>query len=179
MAVINLKDYFWLKRGFSLSIPDSAKPRLFDRMRHLLQARKLPAMLLGTIILALAANSYELLCTAGFPVIYTRLLTLQGLSDPAHYAYLALYNIVYVLPLFIIVVVYTLTLGSRKLSEGEGRVLKLVSGLMMLGLGSALVAAPDYLSKPEVAGGLIIVAVFAGALAWRQEKKGSRKTTRT
>jgi hypothetical protein len=174
MAVINLKDYFWLKRGFSLSIPDSAKPRLFDRMRHLLQARKLPAMLLGTIILALAANSYELLCTAGFPVIYTRLLTLQGLSDPAHYAYLALYNTVYVLPLFIIVVVYTLTLGSRKLSKGEGRVLKLVSGLMMLGLGSALVAAPDYLSKPEVAGGLIIVAVFAGALAWRQEKKGSR-----
>lgn len=177
MAAVNLKDYVWFKRGFSLSIPDSARPRLYVRMRRLLMMHSLPGMLLGTVTLALAANSYELLCTAGFPMIYTRLLTLQGLSASTHYAYLALYSIVYVLPLFAIVVTYVFTLGSRKLSEGEGRVLKLVSGLMMLGLGSALVMAPDYLSKPEVAGGLMFLAILAGLLAWWRERKGSGTTT--
>jgi hypothetical protein len=37
-------------------------------------------MLIGTLVLALAANSYELLCTAGFPMVYTRALTLHDLS---------------------------------------------------------------------------------------------------
>lgn len=179
MAVVNLKDYVWFGRGFSFSIPDSVKPRLFERMRRLLKTRSLPGMLLGTVTLALAANSYELLCTAGFPVVYTRLLTLQGLSGPAHYAYLLLYNIVYVLPLLAIVLVYVRTLGSRKLSEGEGRVLKLVSGIMMLGLGSALVVEPEYLSNPAAAVGLMVVAALAGVLAWRRERKAVRTATRT
>jgi hypothetical protein len=169
MAALNLKDYLWFRRGMSLSIPDSAKPRLFERMRRLLKARSLPAMLLGTVTLALAANSYELLCTAGFPVIYTRLLTLQDLPGPAHYAYLALYNLVYVLPLLTIVLLYVRTLGSRKLSEAEGRILKLVSGLMMLGLGTALLLAPGYLSRPEVAIGLVLIAVLSGVIAWWRE----------
>lgn len=171
MALLNLKDYLWFKQGPSLSIPDSARPRLFQRMRGLIQARSLPAMLLATVTLALAANSYELLCTAGFPMIYTRLLTLQGLTAPSYYAYLALYNLVYILPLMTIVLIYVRTLGSRKLSEREGRVLKLVSGLMMLGLGSALVFAPAYLSKPQAAGGLVLLALLLGALAWRREPR--------
>ena len=171
MATLNLKDYLWFGRGASLSIPDSAKPRLFERMRRLLKARRLPTMLIGTVTLALAANSYELLCTAGFPVIYTRLLTLQDLSRPAHYAYLALYNLVYVLPLLTIVLLYVHTLGSRKLGETEGRILKLVSGLMMLGLGSALVLAPEHLSRPEVAGGLVLIALLSGVLAWQRERR--------
>jgi glutaredoxin len=173
MAAANLKDYFWFRQGFSLSIPDTAKPRLFDRMRRLLRVRSLPAMLLGTVTLALAANSYELLCTAGFPFVYTRLLTLQGLSGASHYAYLALYNTIYVLPLLVILLLYVRTLGSRKLSEGEGRVLKLVSGLMMLGLGTALVIAPQALSRPELAAGLVLIAVLAGVLAWRRNKRPS------
>ena len=75
------------------------------------------------------------------------------------------------LPLLAIVLIYVRTLGSRKFSEGEGRVLKLVSGLMMLGLGSVLVAAPEYLSRPEVAGGFVLIAVLVGVPAWRRERK--------
>lgn len=172
MATLSLKDYVWFGRSISLSIPDSAKPRLFERMRGLLRARSLSAMLVGTVTLALAANSYELLCTAGFPVIYTRLLTLQDLSIPAYYAYLALYNAVYVLPLLFIVLLYVRTLGSRKLSLAEGRILKLVSGLMMLGLGTALLLTPDYLSRPEFAGGLVLIALLVGVVAWRHEHGG-------
>ncbi|MBD3260727.1 MAG: hypothetical protein GF334_03485, partial [Candidatus Altiarchaeales archaeon] len=71
IAAINIKDYFWFKKGVSLSIPDSAKPGLYKRMRSLVKATHLPSMIFGTIILAIAANTYELLCTAGFPMIYT------------------------------------------------------------------------------------------------------------
>ena len=50
-------------------------------------------------------------------------------------------------PLLAIVLAFTLTLGARKLTERQGRVLKLLSGLMMLGLGAVLLVAPDRLSS--------------------------------
>jgi hypothetical protein len=163
IALINIKDYFWFRKGVSLSIPEAAKPGLYQRVRGLLRADSLPAMTLGTVALAIAANSYELLCTAGFPMIYTRLLTLADLSPWQHYAYLGFYNLIYVTPLLIITILFTFTLGSRKLSEEEGRLLKLVSGIMMLGLGALLVWFPAALNDLRMA-----LALIAGALlaAW-------------
>jgi hypothetical protein len=161
---INVKDFVWPKRGISLSIPERAKPGFYARTRDLVGAANLPAMLAGTVTLALAANAYELLCTAGFPLVFTRILTLSDLSTPAYYGYLALYNLVYVLPLLAIVVVFVVTLGARKLKEGEGRVLKLLSGLMMLGLGLVLLFAPEALSHPLTALALILAALVATAL---------------
>jgi hypothetical protein len=38
------------------------------------------------------------------------------------------------------------TLGRRKLQEKEGRWLKLLSGVVMLGLAVALLARPDWLA---------------------------------
>jgi hypothetical protein len=163
IALINIKDYFWFKQGVSLSIPDSAKPGLYQRVRGLLRADSLPALTLGTIALAIAANSYELLCTAGFPMVYTRLLTLSDLSPWQHYAYLALYNVVYVIPLMVITLIFTYTLGSRKLSEVEGRLLKLLSGIMMLSLGVLLVVAPAALNDLRVALALLTGSV---GIAW-------------
>jgi uncharacterized membrane protein HdeD (DUF308 family) len=68
-----------------------------------------------------------------------------------------------VIPLLAIVIVFVRTMGARKLSESEGRVLKLVSGLMMLGFGLVLLAAPQLLTNP-LASILILVAAVGGAL---------------
>lgn len=165
VALVNIKDYFWFKQGPSLSIPEGAKPGLYQRMRGLLYADHLPALLLGTVALAIVANSYELLCTTGFPMIYTRILTLAGLTPLEHYLYLGLYNLIYVLPLLAIVLVFTQTLGGRKLTATEGRLLKLVSGLMMLGLGMVLLVAPEALNSPVAALGLLVASIgLAGVI---------------
>lgn len=174
IALINIKDYFWFKQGVSLSIPEAAKPGLYQRMRGLLKSDNLPALTLGAIALAVAANSYELLCTAGFPMVYTRLLTLAGLPPAAYYGWLALYNVIYILPLLAITLVFTFTLGARKLSEAEGRLLKLVSGLMMLALGVLLVLRPDALNHLGVALGLPVFAVALSTLIHRTWKNVSR-----
>jgi hypothetical protein len=68
-GAVNIKDFFWFEKGLSLSIPESRKPDIFRRARAILTADRLAAMLAATIFLAIAANSYELLCTAGFPMV--------------------------------------------------------------------------------------------------------------
>lgn len=167
IALINIKDFFWLHRGISLSIPERSKPDLYRRVRGLLDNGRMPALLFGTVVLALVANSYELLCTAGFPMVYTRVLTINELSPSAYYGYLALYNAIYIIPLLIIVGVFSYTLGSRKLSERGGRLLKLLSGLMMLELGLVLVFAPALLNSAGIAALLLLTALLLTWLAAR------------
>lgn len=163
IALINIKDYFLFQRGLSLSIPNKAKPRLFERMRGIVQASNLPVLVTGTVMLAVVANSYELLCTAGFPMVYTRILTLKALPMADYYLYLAFYNMVYVIPLLLIVLAFVFALGGRKLKESEGRVLKLLSGTMMLGLGLMLLLAPDRLTNPLAS--MLVLALALGLTA--------------
>lgn len=163
MGAVNIKDFLYFHKGVTLSIPESGKADIFHRARRMLGAGNLPAMLAATIILAIAANFYELLCTAGFPMVFTRLLTLHDSSATRHYLYLALYNVIYVLPLLVIVMTFVRGMGSRKLSEREGRLLKLLSGLMMLGLGFLLLLAPERLGEVGVAVALPAAAI---ALTW-------------
>jgi hypothetical protein len=164
VALINIKDFFFFKKGVSLVIPEKAMPRLFGRMRNLLKSSSLPTMAAGTMVLAVSANAYELLCTAGFPMIYTRALTLRNLTMLEYYLYLALYNVVYVIPLAIIVLIITVTLGSRKLTEWQGRQLKLISGLMMFFLGLILLVDPAILNNAAASvlmlGAVIVISAI-------------------
>jgi hypothetical protein len=121
-------------------------------------------MLFGTSVLAILANAYELLCTAGFPMVYTRVLTLKGLGTGTYYLYLLFYNIVYVVPLAVVVLIFTLTLGSRKLTEFQGRSLKLISGFMMVCLSFVLLAGREWLGNPFAAVAMLGVAVAASAV---------------
>ncbi|MGD8934295.1 MAG: hypothetical protein PVF35_05925, partial [Gammaproteobacteria bacterium] len=164
IGAINTKDYFMFRQGPSLTLPESVKPTLYRRMRNLLKADSLTTMLLGTSILAIAANSYELLCTAGFPMVYTRLLTLNELGNFQYYAYLVLYNLIYILPLIVIVIIFSFTLGAHKLSEQQGRLLKLLSGLMMLGLGLVMVFKPDVLISSIWPGFILLLSAITIAL---------------
>lgn len=171
IGMLNIKDYFAFKQGLSLSISDTRKADLFQRSRRLLQAERLPTMLLATVLLAIAANFYELLCTAGLPMVFTRLLTLREQGTGQHYLYLLLYNLIYVLPLLLIVIGFVRTLGSRKLSEREGRLLKLLSGLMMFGLGILLVWAPEKLDQPMFA---LLIPLAAIVLTWLSARFGRK-----
>jgi thiol-disulfide isomerase/thioredoxin len=171
VAVINTKDFFFFSEGVSLSIPEKAKPKLFERMRNLLKATSISSMLMGTVVLAIAANGYELLCTAGFPMVFTRILTLQDLTTGQYYLYLVMYNCIYVIPLATIVAIFTVTLGAKKLTEWQGRKLKLLSGLMMFFLGLILLIDPGLLNNIFVAAAILATVFIFFALTIFLTKK--------
>lgn len=145
VGAVNIKDFFAFGTGLSLSIPESAKPRLYARIRRILQAEYLAGAVTGVVILAGLVNTIELLCTAGFPAVYTQILTMQQLPTWQYYAYLALYNLAYILDDTIMVTIAVITLSRRKLQEQAGRWLKLTSGLVMAGLGAVLLLQPNWL----------------------------------
>jgi glutaredoxin len=146
IGAVHVKDFFALHRGFSLSIPESVKPGLYQRMRGVVRAENLPAALGGVVVIAVLVNLVELLCTAGLPALYTQVLSYYRLDTTGYYGYLLLYNLAYIADDSLMVAIAVVTLGQRKLQEREGRWLKLVSGVVILVLGALLLFAPGVLA---------------------------------
>jgi glutaredoxin len=145
IGTIHIKDYFAFKKGVSLSIPDSAKPGLYQKMRSVVYAENLFAALLAVSVLALLVNMVELACTVGLPALYTQILASRAPDPIQHYGYLLLYNLAYIFDDTVMVIIAVFTLSSRRLQESEGRWLKLVSGSVIFAVGALLIAAPQWL----------------------------------
>jgi len=138
-GLINVKDFFAFGRGITLGIPERAKPGIYRRMRGLLHAPTMSAAIVGAAVLAILVQVVEFLCTSGFPALFTRILTLRQLDTWNYYGYVLLYNLAYMLDDIIVLTIGVVMLSRHRLQEKEGRVLKLVSGVVMIALGLYLV----------------------------------------
>jgi hypothetical protein len=147
VGAVNVKDFFAFHKGLTLSIPESAKPGLYRRIRAVARAETIPLAMLAAAVLAVLVNFIELLCTAGLPALYTEVLASQGLPAWKRYAYLALYDVAYMFDDMIAVGVAVVTLSRHKLQERGGRWLKLLSGAVMLALALVLLFRPEWLSR--------------------------------
>lgn len=143
---IHIKDFFALKKGVSLSIPESAKTRIYNAVNRILRAENLAGALVTVITLAAMVNIVELACTAGLPVMYTQILASQSLSNTEHYAYLLLYNVSYMFDDSVMIFIAIITLSRKRLQEKGGRIMKLVSGLVISFLGLVFLFAPQWFS---------------------------------
>jgi thiol-disulfide isomerase/thioredoxin len=154
-GLINIKDFFFFKKGISLTISDEHRGRIFRHAGKIVKKvdkaeskKAIILALLGTAALAALVNLVELGCTAMLPAAYMSALFNQYGNTIGfyHVFYTAFYSFVYVIPLFAILGDFLYSFKSDRLSENQARILKLVGGLIMLGLGLVLLIKPDLLS---------------------------------
>jgi len=145
VGFVHAKDFFALHEGLTFSIPDRAKPGIYARVTRILTARSMGAALMAVTVLAVMVNMVELLCTAGLPAVYTNVLAQHELPRWQVYAYIGLYQVFYMLDDAVMVVIAIMTLSNARLQEASGQWLKLLSGVVMIGLGFALILKPEWL----------------------------------
>jgi thiol-disulfide isomerase/thioredoxin/uncharacterized membrane protein HdeD (DUF308 family) len=161
-AAINIKDYFAFKQGVSLSIPESQKPGLYRQMRALADPnRSMGSLIAGTVVLAAGVSLVEFSCTAGFPMLWTNLLTTQAVTGATFLALLALYLLIYQLDELLIFAGAVATMKATRMEEKHGRVLKLASGMLMLALAVVMLVNPALMNSLSSA--LLIFAAAAAA----------------
>jgi len=181
-GILNMKDFFFFKKGPSASIPDSQKSELYQQMRHLVKITSVPSLIAATIIFAISANVVELFCSLQIPLLYNAQLLSYDLTGFEYYMYIFFYNVIYVIPLIIIVTIMIITLGRWKISETQGRVLKLFPGIMIFSLGELLLLNPDLLSNIFVAIGVLAYSLILTLVVYFISKlldKDENKITRT
>ncbi len=147
-ALVNIKDYFWFQQGLSFTISDKHKPGIFKRMRNIIhQDMSTLAMVGATVIMALGVTLVELPCTAGFPVIWTNIAAQQGASGIEFALLFLTYIAIYLGVEIAILATAVITLKKNVFEEKHGRILKLISGVIMLALAYGIVFAYDALNS--------------------------------
>ena len=157
-GLVNVKDYFWFQEGLSLTIPETYKLEIGDKARKLIDKGKtLPAVMAATALMALGVTLVELPCTAGFPVIWTGILSARDLSGPVFVGLFLGYMVIYLFDELLVFGTVAVTLESSRIREEHGKVLKLVGGTLMLTLGTSFLFAPGLMEN--VKGSLIVFGV--------------------
>lgn len=138
-GLLEIKDFFWYGKGFSLQmLPGGAKRLEYYTAKIAKMEQRHPALLLlMTAILGVFVVLVELPCT-GAPYFAILGLLAQG-SYAAAVPLLLLYNFVFVLPLFIIIGIGYFGTSSDRLEswrkEHRG-LMRLVIGLFLICLGA-------------------------------------------
>lgn len=132
VGLFNIKDFIWYGGGgFVMEIPRSWRPT----MQKLLLRASSPA---GAFLIGLAVTAFELPCTGG-PYLFVLGLLSHSLSSVEIIPLLLYYNLIFVSPLILLTILIYLGYASVEKAidwkERNLRLLHLLAGLLMLGLG--------------------------------------------
>ena len=141
----NLREYFANRAGVCKLTEGPTRRRRMEKIKEAIQTRKFWLALGGIILLAIAVNLVELICSAGFPVIYLQILSLNKLPFWQYYLYMVLYIFMYMLDDMIIFVAAMVTLQLLGVGTRYKQISNLVGGVLMLILGVLLIFRPEAL----------------------------------
>ena len=100
----------------------------------------------GMMGLAISVNLIELLCSAGFPVLFTQVLSLNHLSNLQYIGYLLLYVFFFLLDDLVVFIIAMKTSELTGISTKYGKYSHLVGGAVMILLGILMVLKPEWLT---------------------------------
>ena len=127
LGLVNIKEFFWYGKWISLGIPHASKKYIIG----LVHKAPIPAALILGMLVGLCSFG----CTAG---IYFSILGLLLTKATQGFFYLLMYNIMFILPLIIILIIASnrnVVEKMEKLEESEKKYVKLIAGIIMIILG--------------------------------------------
>ena len=132
-GIIELKDFFFYGKWFSLEIPKFSKPTI----ERLIKMATIPS----AILLGLFVSIVEIPCAGAFPFFYLTILADKA-SGIMNTVYLLWYNLFFVIPLVILTFIFYLGLlkveRAEKTRLEKRKYMRLVAGLIMILLGLAM-----------------------------------------
>jgi glutaredoxin len=141
----NLKEYWTDTSGACTLSHGARRQRTMARLKETVTRRKFWLALGGIVVLAFLVNLVELICSAGFPVVYLQILSLTPMPFWQYYLYLLLYILIFMLDDIIVFVVAMLTLQLMGVTTRYKRFSNLIGGLLMLLIGALLILKPGWL----------------------------------
>ena len=134
-GLLELKDFFWYGKGPSLALLPGASKRIK------MYANRISGNIYSAFFLGVFVALVELPCTGA---VYLAILSVMSLSgvDAATVGWLVVYNIIFVLPLIVILFAFYKGLSAEKIEEWRKRNrawMRLAIGLVLLFLGAWMI----------------------------------------
>jgi len=142
----SLRDYLVNKAGGCQVAKGEKRQKVFARIKEITQKKNFFLALGGIILLALAVNLVELVCSAGLPAIYTQVLSLNQLPGWQYYLYLLGYVFFFMVDDLFVFFTAMITLRAVGIETKYARFSRLFGGLIILIIGLLLIFKPGWLT---------------------------------
>lgn len=147
IEIVNIKDYFFFKKLITFSIPEKFKPRIYNSLKNIFKKNSKRQIFFSTILVASGITIIELPCTAGFPVLWSNLISNYKINTVLYFLLLALYLFIYLIDEIILLITSIITLRASKITKQKGKKLKLLSGIIMVVLSFVLIFNPKLMNN--------------------------------
>lgn len=143
---INLRGYIKHRKVSGCDVVDDKKRnRIITRIKKFTTEKNFWLAILGVIVLAISVNVVELACSAGLPVMFIEILSLNNLTAIEEIIYIILYMLFFLLDDFVVFVIAMTTLSLTGVSSKYGNLSKLIGGILMLFIGLLLMFKPEWI----------------------------------
>ena len=145
-GIINLRGYIKHRKVSGCDVVDDKKRnRIITRIKKFTTEKNFWLAILGVIVLAISVNVVELACSAGLPVMFIEILSLNNLTAIEEIIYIVLYMLFFLLDDFVVFVIAMTTLSLTGVSSKYGNLSKLIGGILMLLIGLLLMFKPEWI----------------------------------
>ena len=134
VGLFNIKDYFWYGKVLLMEVPISWRPKMKSLIRRITNP-------IGAFIIGLLVSLFLLPCTSGPYVVIIGMLAAKKLAATKAISFLILHNVIFILPMVILALFIHFGLSAEKAEawrKQKIRVLHLIAGLILVGLGIAI-----------------------------------------
>lgn len=145
-GIINLRGYIKHRKVSGCDVVDDKKRnKIITRIKKFTTEKNFWLAILGVIVLAISVNVVELACSAGLPVMFIEILSLNNLTAIEEIIYIVLYMLFFLLDDFVVFVIAMTTLSLTGVSSKYGNLSKLIGGILMLLIGLLLMFKPEWI----------------------------------
>jgi len=144
-GLYNLREYRENKAGVCKVTKNDSRKRIFVKLKDSVHESNFLLALGGIIVLGFLVNLVELFCSAGFPAIFTNILSMSSMSGWSYHLYLALYILIFMLDDLLVFVIAMKTLEMTGFSGKYSSLSHLIGGILMFILGIVLIVKPSLL----------------------------------
>ena len=146
VGIYNLKNFWQNRQGGCFVEGDEKRQQKFEQIKQIVYKKNILLSIGGIILLAFAVNMIELVCSAGFPAIYTQILAMSDLNTIQYYLYLLLYIFFFILDDLAVFVIAMITVQAVGIENKYSQISKVIGGILMIIIGLLLIFNPQLLT---------------------------------
>ena len=145
-GIVNLYGYFKNRKTEGCTVVDDKKRnKIFDRIKRFTHEKNFFLAIIGVIAFAISVNIVELACSAGLPVMFIEILSINHLTIIEEVIYIGLYMLFFLLDDLVIFFIAMTTMQLTGFSTKYGKLSKVVGGILLLLIGLLLIFKPEWL----------------------------------
>ncbi len=145
-AIINIRSYIKHRKNNGCEvINDKKRRKVLDNIKKITNNNSMLISIIGIITLAISVNIVELACSAGLPVMFIEILSINNLALYEEIFYIFLYMIFFLIDDLVIFFIAIRTMQLTGVSTKYGKLSKAIGGLILLFIGLLLIFKPEWL----------------------------------